>query len=67
MDFQEKGKYEVITGGLKSGDDLADYWGDILSKYPSVIALIDPVRRVVSMTIFALDCHCTSTQLLHLN
>ena len=45
---QEKGKYEITVGGLKAAEDLADYWGDITTKYPSVIGIIDPMRRVVS-------------------
>ena len=45
---QEKGKYEITVGGLKAAEDLADYWGDITAKYPSVIGIIDPMRRVVS-------------------
>ncbi|KAK6185600.1 hypothetical protein SNE40_007799 [Patella caerulea] len=41
----EKGKYEVILGQLKSPDDMVDFWGDIISRYPSVIAIIDPLRK----------------------
>ena len=40
----EKGKYEVITGTAKSGDDMADYWADIVNRYPAIIGIIDPVR-----------------------
>ncbi|CAD5118979.1 DgyrCDS7642 [Dimorphilus gyrociliatus] len=41
----EKGKYEIVAGIQKTGDDLADVLNDILNKYPGVIALIDPVRK----------------------
>ena len=40
----EKGKYEVITGMLKSPDDMPDFWADITGRYPSIIGLIDPIR-----------------------
>lgn len=40
----EKGKYEVITGMLKSADDMADFWADLCSRYHSIIGLIDPLR-----------------------
>ncbi|KAK2167327.1 hypothetical protein LSH36_29g02078 [Paralvinella palmiformis] len=41
----DKGKYEVLVGQQKGAEDLADFWSDILDKYPSVIALIDPMRK----------------------
>lgn len=41
----DKGKYEVTTGQLKAAEDLAEYWADLLARYPAVIALIDPMRR----------------------
>ena len=47
MPFQDKGKYEVLVGQQKGAEDLADFWSDILDKYPSVIALIDPMRKEV--------------------
>lgn len=45
---QDKGKYEVIVGQQKAAEDLAEFWFDILNRYPSVIALIDPMRKYVS-------------------
>ena len=45
--FQEKGKYEVVTGGLKAPEDLVEFWADIVTRYPAVIALIDPLRKQV--------------------
>ncbi|XP_038593730.1 enolase 4-like isoform X2 [Micropterus salmoides] len=40
-----KGKYEVATGVLKSPDELVDMYQALISKYPAVVALIDPFRR----------------------
>ena len=44
---QEKGKYEVMTGQLKSGDDIVDFWAELMSRYPSIILIIDPLRKQV--------------------
>uniref|UniRef100_A0A3P9Q0A6 phosphopyruvate hydratase n=1 Tax=Poecilia reticulata TaxID=8081 RepID=A0A3P9Q0A6_POERE len=43
-----KGKYEVATGGLKSPDELIEVYHNLISKYPAVVAVIDPFRREVS-------------------
>ncbi len=45
---QSKGKYEVATGVLKSPDELVDMYQTLISKYPAVVALIDPFRREVT-------------------
>lgn len=44
FDF-EKGKYEVATGQLKTTDDLVDYWVELMSRYPSILVIIDPMRK----------------------
>ncbi|XP_047459437.1 enolase 4 isoform X2 [Mugil cephalus] len=44
MDYS-KGKYEIATGVLKSPDELVDMFQTLISKYPAVVALIDPFRR----------------------
>ncbi|XP_029306459.1 enolase 4 isoform X2 [Cottoperca gobio] len=44
MDYS-KGKYEVATGVLKSPDELLDMYQTLISRYPAVVALIDPFRR----------------------
>ncbi|XP_067465400.1 enolase 4 isoform X1 [Thunnus thynnus] len=44
MDYS-KGKYEIATGVLKSPDELVDMYQALISKYPAVVALIDPFRR----------------------
>ena len=48
--WQEKGKYEVTSGQLKTAEDLVDFWAELLSRYPAIIALIDPMRKQVSGT-----------------
>ncbi|KAM9466237.1 enolase 4 isoform 2-T2 [Clarias gariepinus] len=40
-----KGKYEVMTGTLKSPDELVDMFVGLISKYPAIMALIDPFRK----------------------
>ncbi|XP_040906267.1 enolase 4 [Toxotes jaculatrix] len=40
-----KGKYEVAAGVLKSPDELVDMYQTLISKYPAVVALINPFRR----------------------
>ncbi|CAK6978423.1 enolase 4 [Scomber scombrus] len=44
MDYS-KGKYEIATGVLKSPDELVDMYQTLISKYPAVVAVIDPFRR----------------------
>uniref|UniRef100_H3BC64 Enolase 4 n=1 Tax=Latimeria chalumnae TaxID=7897 RepID=H3BC64_LATCH len=44
MDYK-KGKYEVIIGTVKNPDEMVDFYVDLLNRYPSVIALIDPLRK----------------------
>ncbi|XP_074642222.1 enolase 4-like [Tubulanus polymorphus] len=41
----EKGKYEVVTGMQKLPDDMPDFWAELLGRYQSIIALIDPIRK----------------------
>nr|KAG5686404.1 hypothetical protein BaRGS_023704 [Batillaria attramentaria] len=45
FDF-EKGKYEVMTGVLKGADDLVDFWVELMSRYPSIMIVIDPTRKL---------------------
>ncbi|XP_068584209.1 enolase 4 isoform X2 [Cebidichthys violaceus] len=42
---ESKGKYEVSAGVLKSPDELVDVYQTLTSRYPAVVALIDPFRR----------------------
>ncbi|XP_006831555.1 PREDICTED: enolase-like protein ENO4 [Chrysochloris asiatica] len=44
MDYS-KGKYEVMVGTLKSASEMVDLYVDLINKYPSIIALIDPFRK----------------------
>ncbi|CAK6436071.1 unnamed protein product [Pipistrellus nathusii] len=40
-----KGKYEVMSGTYKSTTEMVDLYVDLISKFPSIIALIDPFRK----------------------
>lgn len=44
---QSRGKYEVMTGTYKNAAEMADLYGDLISRFPSIIALIDPFRKEV--------------------
>ncbi|XP_036029832.1 enolase 4 [Onychomys torridus] len=44
MDYS-KGKYEVMAGTYKSIAEMVDLYVDLINKYPSIIALIDPFRK----------------------
>lgn len=41
----EKGKYEVMGGQQKVPEDLVEFWVELLGRYPSVVAIIDPMRK----------------------
>uniref|UniRef100_A0A2K5Q6X1 Enolase 4 n=1 Tax=Cebus imitator TaxID=2715852 RepID=A0A2K5Q6X1_CEBIM len=44
MDYS-KGKYEVMMGTYKNAVEMVDLYVDLINKYPSIIALIDPFRK----------------------
>uniref|UniRef100_F6UQI0 Enolase 4 n=1 Tax=Ornithorhynchus anatinus TaxID=9258 RepID=F6UQI0_ORNAN len=44
MDYG-KGKYEVTVGTFKNPDEMVDMYVDLVNKFPSIIALIDPLRK----------------------
>lgn len=44
MDYS-KGKYEVMAGTHKNIAEMVDLYVDLINKYPSIIALIDPFRK----------------------
>ncbi|NXX91204.1 ENO4 Enolase, partial [Centropus bengalensis] len=44
MDYV-KGKYEILTGTFKSPDEIVDVYEELVNKFPSLIALIDPLRK----------------------
>ncbi|NWJ11139.1 ENO4 Enolase, partial [Crypturellus undulatus] len=44
MDYN-KGKYEVITGTFKSPDEMVDMYVELITNFPSIIALVDPLRK----------------------
>uniref|UniRef100_F6V8G3 Enolase 4 n=1 Tax=Ciona intestinalis TaxID=7719 RepID=F6V8G3_CIOIN len=41
----DKGKYEISTGTLKTADEFIDLLKDLVMRYPSLIMIIDPLRR----------------------
>ncbi|XP_054221875.1 enolase 4 isoform X5 [Homo sapiens] len=54
MDYN-KGKYEVIMGTYKNAAEMVDLYVDLINKYPSIIALIDPFRKEVRSTSLSLE------------
>ncbi|XDA88275.1 hypothetical protein R6Z07F_017944 [Ovis aries] len=44
MDYS-KGKYEVMMGIYKNAAEMVDLYVDLINKFPSIIALIDPFRK----------------------
>ncbi|XP_006200299.2 enolase 4 isoform X1 [Vicugna pacos] len=44
MDYS-KGKYEVMMGTYKNAAEMVDLYVDLINKFPSIIALIDPFRK----------------------
>jgi len=54
MCCKEKGKYDVAVGIQKNSEELVKFWQELLSRYPSIIAIIDPIRKQVFII---LCCH----------
>lgn len=45
VDF-EKSRYEFVNGATsKNFEDTTEFWVDLLKTYPSIVALIDPLRK----------------------
>ncbi|XP_053307333.1 enolase 4 [Spea bombifrons] len=44
MDYS-KGRYEVVSGTFKTPDEMVALYLDLINKYPSVCALLDPLRK----------------------
>ncbi|XP_067858245.1 enolase 4 [Heptranchias perlo] len=44
MDYGKE-KYEVISGILKHPDEMIELYTSLVAKYPSIIGLIDPLRK----------------------
>ncbi|KAJ6669018.1 hypothetical protein lerEdw1_007827 [Lerista edwardsae] len=40
-----KGKYEILSGTYKNPDEMVDMYEDLIHKFPSIIALVDPLRK----------------------
>ncbi|XP_021109012.1 enolase 4 isoform X1 [Heterocephalus glaber] len=49
MDYS-KGKYEVLMGTHKNAAEMVDLYVELINKYPSIIALIDPLRKELLFT-----------------
>ena len=45
--LKEKGKYDVAVGTQKTSEELVKFWQELLHRYPSIIAIIDPMRKQV--------------------
>ncbi|XP_002738167.1 enolase 4-like [Saccoglossus kowalevskii] len=41
----DKGKYEMVTGVFKGPDDMVEVYNDLVTRYPAIIAIIDPLKR----------------------
>ena len=37
-----------MAGALKSADDLVDFWVELMSRYPAIMVIIDPMRKQVT-------------------
>ncbi|XP_045883274.1 enolase 4 isoform X2 [Meles meles] len=44
MDYS-RGKYEVMLGTYKNAAEMVDLYVDLISRFPAIIALIDPFRK----------------------
>ncbi|XP_030895751.1 enolase 4 [Leptonychotes weddellii] len=44
MDYN-RGKYEVMLGTHKNAAEMVDLYVDLINRFPSIIALIDPFRK----------------------
>ncbi|XP_077992460.1 enolase 4-like [Glandiceps talaboti] len=41
----DKGKYEITTGVFKGPDDMVEVYNDLITRYPAIIAIIDPLKK----------------------
>jgi len=41
----------VAVGMQKSSEEMVKFWQELLGRYPSVIAVIDPLRKQVTTNI----------------
>ncbi|XP_053547729.1 enolase 4 [Bombina bombina] len=40
-----KGKYEIVSGTFKNPDEMVDLYVDLINIHPSIVALLDPLRK----------------------
>ncbi|GCB61782.1 enolase 4 isoform X1 [Scyliorhinus torazame] len=55
MDY-EKEKYEILIGVFKNPDEMIELYTSLVEKYPSIIGLIDPLRKEDAEQWFKLSC-----------
>ncbi|XP_048406966.1 enolase 4 isoform X1 [Stegostoma tigrinum] len=60
MDY-EKEKYEILTGVFKHPDEMIELYTSLIEKHPSIIGLIDPLRKEDEEQWYEL-CHLLSPQ-----
>ena len=41
----------MAVGTQKSSEELVKFWQELLGRYPSVVAIIDPVRKQVPLAL----------------
>ncbi len=52
--IQTRGRHEIITGVIKSPDELVDVYTEWIDAYPRCIMLIDPFRYAVRLRMFCI-------------
>ncbi|XP_072335576.1 enolase 4 isoform X4 [Scyliorhinus torazame] len=52
----EKEKYEILIGVFKNPDEMIELYTSLVEKYPSIIGLIDPLRKEDAEQWFKLSC-----------
>ncbi|XP_048406968.1 enolase 4 isoform X3 [Stegostoma tigrinum] len=57
----EKEKYEILTGVFKHPDEMIELYTSLIEKHPSIIGLIDPLRKEDEEQWYEL-CHLLSPQ-----
>ncbi|XP_033123809.1 enolase 4-like [Anneissia japonica] len=42
---KEKGKYEILSGMMKTADDMIEIYSDLITRYSLIVGVIDPLRK----------------------
>lgn len=61
---QEKNKYEIAVGALKSSDELVDVYVDLIAKYPRIAMIIDPFNKNEPLSWYKLYSRVSKTCLI---